>query len=59
MGSFFILSIIFNILLSIFYSKDISENNFIINEVNKNMTPGTYIRPVLSENGYLYIADYN
>ena len=56
MSSFFILSIIFNFLLSIFYNKNISENNFIINEVDKDMAPGTYIQPVISENGYLYIV---
>ena len=59
MSSFFILLIIFNFLLSIFYSKDISENNFIINMVDKNMTNGNInvnILPVISENGYLYIV---
>ena len=55
MSSFFILSIFFNFLLSIFYSKDVSENIFIINMIDKDMTPGTYIRPVISEKGNLYI----
>ena len=56
MSSFFILSILFNFLLSIFYNKDISENNFIINAIDENMSPSSFIRPVISENGYLYIV---
>ena len=56
MCSFFTLSILFNFLLSIFYNKEISQNNFKINIIDKNMTSGSYIRPVLSKKGYLYIV---
>ena len=42
-------------LLNIFSSKNISENNFVINLIDENMRTGTYVRPILSEKGYLYI----
>ena len=57
MKSFPIFPIIINFyLLNIFSSKNISENNFVINLIDENMRKGTYVRPILSEKGYLYIV---
>ena len=44
------------IVLSIFLLKKVlTDNKFIFHPVYENGSPGTYIRPAISENGYLFI----